>query len=37
VDGEDKYYRLRELKRGLAGVVVKVNGYTFYHAKVANR
>ena len=24
VDGEDKYYRLRELKRGLADVVVKV-------------
>ena len=25
VDGEDKYYRLREMKRGLAEVVVKVS------------
>ncbi len=24
VDGDDKYYRLRELKRGLQAVVVKV-------------
>lgn len=24
VDGDDKYYRLREMKRGLEGVVVKV-------------
>jgi len=25
VDGDDKYYRLREMKRGLAEVVVKVS------------
>ncbi len=27
VDTEDKYYRLRELKRGLADVVVKVRPF----------
>ena len=25
IDGQDKYYRLRELKRGLSDVVVKVS------------
>ena len=29
VDGDDKYYRLREMKRGLAEVVVKVSWIFF--------
>lgn len=37
MDGEDKYYRLRELKRGLADVVVKVNRFFSRHAVADNK
>jgi DNA-directed RNA polymerase III subunit RPC1 len=30
VDGLDKYYRLRDVKRGLAEVVVKVTAFPCY-------
>ena len=35
VDGADKYYRLRDLKRALPEVVVKVRGMLFRRAHIS--